>query len=219
MTRISACSVAALSVCILLSGAPELAAQHGETRVGGRLLYFSTNAESDEVEDSGSRIAFDSAWTLDFDTTWMLSQDFGLEWMITATNHSLDAVAGAFGGLDLGDVWIAESTLTLKYHVPMWGKWSPYAGLGVGGAYAFSSSVSDAAKEYDIHQLRSDLLSGVVVQAGVAYRYSRHWILNVDIKYAALSGDLRIKNESTTIYRVNTDLDPWIIGLGIAARF
>jgi outer membrane protein W len=214
------CAIAALCSSGLLASASPASAQQGETRVGARLLYVNTSAETAPVGDTGSSMVFDSAWTVELDTTWMLGQNLGLEWMITASRHSIDSRGGSLDGLDLGNLWIAESTLTLKYQVPMWGKWSPYAGLGVGGAYIFSSSVSDAAKAVGVHRVRSDLLSGAVVQVGVNYRHGRHWILSADIKYAGLSGDVRLKGEANaTTFWLDTDLDPWLVGIGAALRF
>jgi outer membrane protein len=140
--------------------------------------------------------------------------------MITASRHEIDSGGGTLDGLDLGRLWIAESTLTLKYHLPLWSKWSPYAGLGVGGAYVFDSSVSDAAREVGVYRVRSDLMSGAVLQVGVSYRHGSHWILSADIKYAGLSGDVRIKDQAdATTYRLDTDLDPWLVGIGAALRF
>lgn len=195
-------------------------AQQGEWRVGGRILYVGMGAETDPIAGTGSRIEFDTSWTVDFDATYMLGTNWGMEFMITTAPHDLTAVGGDLNGFDAGKVWVAESTITVNYHIPVWGKWKPYVGAGLGMAYLHSSDLSDGAQAIGVSDIRSDLLAGVTGQVGVTHRFSRYWMFNLDIKYNAASGDVRLTgDDGSTIDRVTTDLDSWLVGLGAAVRF
>ncbi len=200
----------------LLALATPAAAQQGEWRLGGRLLAARIDAETEPLAFFDTRIRSDDAWTGEFDATFMLDDDLGLEWMITTAPHDLRAVGGVLDGVDLGEVWIAQSALTLQYHVPLWGRVRPYVGVGLAGAWMHSSSITAAA----IDSVTSDVMSGFVAQVGVSYRQGRRWLLSFDIKVANTSGDVRLEDEQgTTTATVGIDLDPVLIGLGAAYRF
>jgi outer membrane protein W len=209
-----------IAVVSSLAAAPSATAQQGEWRIGGRLLSINTDAATEPVADAGSAIVFDASWSLDFDATYMVGTNWGLEWMLTTNPYDLEASGGAVAGLDVGETWVAQSTITLNYHIPLWGKWKPYVGGGLGLGFLHSSATSDAAEALDIHEIRSDLLAGAVGQLGVTYRAGQSWILSFDVKYSGASGDVKLENSAgDTVYSLATDLDSWLVGLGAAYRF
>jgi outer membrane protein W len=208
------------TVIALLAMVPATEAQQGEWRIGARLIRVVTNAETDPLPATGSRIAFDSATSVDFDATYLIDDNWATEIMLTTAQHGLEASGGNLDGLDLGWVWMAQATFTLQYHVPMWGKWRPYFGLGLGLAHLHNSSFNDTANSSGADALRSNLMTGVAAQAGVAYRYGKNWILTFDIKYNGASGDVRVQDvDGNTSDQLKTDFEPWIVGLGAAVRF
>jgi outer membrane protein W len=212
--------VIALAVVGTLGVTSSATAQQGEWRIGGRLLSISTGAATEEVADSGSEIAFDSSWSLDFDATYMVGTNWGIEWMLTTAPYDVEASGGDVRGLDIGETWIAQSTFTLNYHIPLWGKWKPYVGGGFGLGYLHSTTTTGAAEALDIHDIRSDLLAGAVGQVGVTYRAGRSWMLNFDVKYNGASGDVKVEDAAgDTVFTLKTDLDSWLVGLGAAYRF
>ena len=212
--------VTVLAIVGALGIASQTAAQQGEWRIGARLLSVNTDATTEQIVDPGSEIAFDSSWGLDFDATFMAGANWGIEWMLATEPHDLQASGGEVQGLDIGEVWLAQSTLTLSYHIPLWGKWKPYVGAGIGLGYLHSSSTTDAAEAVDIHDIRSDVFLGAVGQVGVTYRCGRSWMLGLDIKYNGASGDVKIKNvDGDTAYTLATDLDALLVGVGAAYRF
>lgn len=212
--------VIALAVVWSIGVASPTAAQQGEWRIGARLVSINTDATTEQIVDPGSQIEFDSSWSLDFDATYMVGANWGLEWMLTTAPHDLQASGGDVEGLDIGETWVAQSTLTLSYHIPLWGKWKPYVGGGIGLGYLHSSDTTDAAEAVGIHNITSDVLAGAVGQVGVTYRCSRSWMLSLDVKYNGASGDVKIESaDGETAYRLATDLDSWLVGLGAAYRF
>jgi outer membrane protein W len=212
--------ITTISVVGSLAIVPSAMAQQGEWRIGGRLLSINTDAATEPIGEAGSEIAFDASWSLDFDATYMVGTNLGLEWMLTTAPYDLEATGGEVAGLDVGETWVAQSTFTLAYHIPLWGKWKPYVGGGLGLGYLHSTTTSDAAEALDIHDIRSDLLVGAVAQIGVTYRAGRSWMLNFDVKYNGASGDVDLEDAAgDTVYSVATDLDMWLVGIGAAYRF
>jgi outer membrane protein W len=212
---IAGCIIAGI---LMITNAAE--AQQGEWRVGGRLLYVSMGAETDPLLDTGSRVEFDSSWTAEFDATYMLGTAWGMEFMLTTAPHDVAAVGGALDGFDIGEVWMAESTVTINYHVQLWGKWKPYVGAGLGMAYLHSSNLTAGTEAIGVDDIRSDLLAGIAGQIGITHRYNRYWMFSFDIKYNAASGDIRFTDDDgSTTERVGTDVNSWLVGLGAAVRF
>jgi outer membrane protein W len=208
-------------IAVLVIAGPGLAAaqQQGDWHLGGRLIYVDVDARSETVLDTTSRVTVDTAASLELDATYLLGHNWGLEFMITTANHDLGVIAGELDGLDLGSVWIAESTITLRYIIPLYGRWRPYVGAGVGAAYLHNSDPSDPAVDIGIDSIQSDVGFGFVAQLGVMHRLTQSWFLTFDLKWSQLPIDLKLKDGGTTIDTVETDLDPFIIGIGGAYRF
>jgi len=208
------------AVAGLLTLAPAATAQQGEWRIGGRIIGVNTTAESEAIPDSGSSIVFSSATTLDVDATYLIGDNWATEIMLTTAQHGLEADGGSLDGIGLGWVWMAQATCTLQYHIPLWGKWSPYIGLGLGLAHLHNSDLNDTAREQGMNKLRSNPMVGLAAQVGVAYRHRQSWIFTLDMKYNGVSGDIRTDGaDEETVYRLGTDFNPWIVGLGAAVRF
>jgi outer membrane protein len=195
------------------------AQQQGEWHVGGRAIFVDTDARSEPVLDSGSHLAVDSALSLELDGTYMLGHNWGLELMATAANHDLSGYSGTYDGLDIGSVWIAETTVSLRYIVPLFGSWRPYVGAGVAGAYFFESDTSDEAAALGIDSVESDFGYGFVGQIGLLHRFSDSWILTLDLKWIDLPIDVDLESSGPPLDTVAMDLDPVIVGLGAAYRF
>lgn len=212
--------ITTISVVGSLAIASSAAAQHGEWRIGARLLSINADATTEPIGDAGSEIAFDASWSLEFDATHMVGANWGIEWMLTTAPYDLQASGGEVQGLDIGETWVAQSTFTLTYHIPLWGKWKPYVGGGLGLGYLHSTTTTDAAEALDIHDIRSDLLAGAVGQIGVTYRAGPSWMLNFDVKYNGASGDVDLEDAAgDAVYTLKTDLDAWLVGIGAAYRF
>ena len=211
-------SLVSFAIVAMIAGAGVAGAQQqGEWHVGGRVVYIDTDARSEPVLDTGSRVTFDSAISLEFDTTYMLGHNWGLELMLTSAEHDLGAFAGEYDGLNVGSVWIGETTVTLRYIVPLLGSWRPYLGAGVAGAYFFESDTSDEASAID--SVESDFTYSYVGQIGLMHRIGDDWILTFDLKWLDLPVDVTLQSSGPELDTVETDLNPIIVGIGAAYRF
>jgi outer membrane protein len=209
-----------LLLCAVVTGAPSAQAQEqGEWRYGFRLINIGVDSTTETVFDTDSEITFDSKVSVDFDMTYMLGETWGMEWMITAAPHDVSVKSGIFDGLDMGSVWVGQTSLTFQYVFYLWGPWRPYLGAGFGLAYFITSDTSDAAEAVGVDRLKSDLGFGLVGQIGLAFRLNKRWILNFDMKYMHIPMDVELKNNDGDSATVDMDWNPLIIGLGAAARF
>jgi outer membrane protein len=211
-TALLCCAVAAMTT-------PAYAQEQGEWRYGFRLINIGVDSSTEKIFDTDSKVTFDSRVSADFDITYMLGQTWAMEWMITAAPHEVSVQSGIFDGLDLGSVWVSETSLTFQYVFSLWGPWRPYLGAGIGLASFITSSTSDAAEAIGVDDLKSDIGFGLVGQVGVAYRLNKTWMLNFDVKYFNIPLEVELKGNQGTSAKVEMDWQPLIIGLGGAARF
>jgi len=195
------------------------AQEQGTWRYGFRVIDIGIDANSDPILDSDSTISIDSSIFAEYDMTYMLGQNWGVEWMITASPHDVEVKSGIYDGLDLGSLWIAETTVTFNYMLPFWNRWRPYLGAGVSAAYFFGSDSSSAAEAIGVDKVKSDLGWGFVGQVGLAYRLNRSWILSLDVKWIDMPMDVELDGQDGSVVETTMDLDPLIIGLGGAVRF
>jgi len=209
-----------LAALAVLGTSRTVEAQAGEWRLGGRILTLDMNAETDPSFDNGPLIAFDGDLGLSVHTTHFLTETLALELTLASARHDVSTLGGSLGDLDLGTAWFTHSTATLQYRLSLMGPWQPYLGLGIGGTLVHNSTTSEAARVFDVYGISSDVVTGIVGQAGVAYRHGRRWIVSLDVKCGDASGTLRIKGgDDETTARLDFETRPWMIGLGAAYRF
>jgi outer membrane protein len=212
--------LATVAIVALTAGAGLAEAQQqGEWHVGGRAIFIDTDALSEPVLDSGSSLAVDSTLSLELDATYMLGHNWGLELMATAAPHDLSAYSGEYDGLDVGTVWIAETTLTVRYIVPLFGSWRPYLGAGIAGTFFFESDTTSEAGDLGLDSIESNFGYGFVGQVGLLHRYGDNWILTLDLKWLDLPVDVDLESSGPQLDTVEMDLDPLIVGIGAAYRF
>ncbi len=210
----------AVGLLLALLGASAVGAQEqGTWRYGFRVIGIDIDATSDPIFESDSTIGIDSSVFAEYDMTYMLGQNWGVEWMITASPHDVTVESGIYDGLDLGSLWIAETTATFNYMLPFWNRWKPYLGAGVSAAYFFASDPTTAAEAIGVEKVKSNVGWGFVGQVGLAYRLNRSWILSLDVKWIDMSIDVELDGQDGSVAEAPMDLDPLIIGLGGAVRF
>src|SRR3546814_6184074 len=60
---------------------------------------------------------------------------------------------------------------------------------------------------------------GVAFQAGFDYRLTDRWYFNADVKKILLNTDVTVTTSNGTVIRADTDLDPWVVGVGVGYKF
>ena len=202
-----------------LAAAGTAAAQTVEWRYGGRLLYLSTDATSDELGDTGYHFDVGSSLGLEFDAAVMFSNSFAAEFSIGGAAPRLKAVGGdCCPTIDAGRLWLVPLTATAQYHPQIYGPWYPYVGLGITWIVPLYS-LSDDLRAAGLNDVDFEGSLGLAAQAGFNYQMDNRWYLNFDLKYLGASLEARAKTDEEDIPTVTLDINPFVIGLGVGYKF
>jgi outer membrane protein len=179
-----------------------------------RARAISVMPEEDSTTTLGGSVTAGDQVVPELDLTYFLTDHWGLELIAAVTPHEMGVINSGAGNVDLDDVWLLPPTLTAQYHFNPHGDYRPYAGAGFGYIWYFDESngaVGDV--EYD------DGIS-YVLQAGMDIAIDDAWAFNVDVKKLFHQTDVTLKNNAGgVIGTADVDLDPWIVGVGLAYRF
>ena len=170
------------------------------------------NVSPDESSNTsiGGHVTADDAFTPEVDLSYFFTDHVAAELIAATSKHDMGAANTALGNLDLGDVWALPPTLTVQYHFNPYGTVRPYAGAGLGYIVWYNEDSGQVnAIDYD---------NGIAyaAQAGVDIALNEHWALNADVKKLWHNVDASINGGAVT---ADVDLDPWVLGVGVAYRF
>jgi outer membrane protein len=100
--------------------------------------------------------------------------------------------------------------LLLQYHINPNGRIRPYVGAGLGYMIYYGADKGAVAS--------IDYENGIsyALQAGVDIGIDEHWAVNLDVKKLFHNTNVTINGGAI---EADVDLDPWVIGAGIAYRF
>ncbi|MFZ2620494.1 MAG: OmpW family outer membrane protein [Alphaproteobacteria bacterium] len=174
-----------------------------------RMRALMVNPDEDSNTSIGGKIQADASITPEVDVTYFFTKNIAAELIAATTKHDMSAVNTTSGNLDLGDVWLLPPTLTMQYHFCPDSRVRPYAGAGVN--YTVFYNENDGG----VSSVEYENGFGTALQAGVDIGIDEHLAVNFDVKKLYLSTDAKVNGTVTA----NVDLDPWIVGAGMAYRF
>ncbi len=209
---------AVLVIMIAMLAMP-VAADAGDWIVRLRGISVNPDDSSEEIGDTGTRVAVDSAATIEVDVTYLFAKNFGFELIAATTGHDLAAYGGALGGADLGSVKVLPPTLVLQWHPFPAGMFDFYVGAGVNYTYFYSYDLSDDLAGLGVTDIKFSNSFGLAGDVGLNVYFGDHFHVNGDIKYIQIQTDADIKVGADTLDKVKTDINPWVIGLGVGYRF
>jgi outer membrane protein len=180
--------------------------------IRARLLGVVPDDDSSDITAIGGKAEVDNTITGDLDFTYFFTDNIAAELTLTISPHDVSAVNTSVGNIDLGDVSLLPPTLTLQYHFLPEGRFRPYVGAGINYTIFFDE---DAGAAKDVSY---DNAVGFALQAGIDIGIDDHWAINLDVKKVWLNTDVSVQALGTTVY-TDVDIDPWLLGLGIAYRF
>jgi outer membrane protein len=148
----------------------------------------------------------------EFDITYFFTPNLAAELILAVTPHDASVERTALGNVDIGSVWLLPPTLTLQYHFRPDAQFRPYVGAGVNYTVFFNEEEDNPV----INNIEYDSSFGGALQVGFDYGINKNWAWNVDVKKVWINTDVSINNGAV---RGDVDIDPWIVGTGIAYRF
>ena len=201
---------AAISTAMIVPLAA-VAKEAGDLLVRVRSVAFMTDTSgTTDVLGGSARTSDDFIPELDF--TYFLTKNIALELILATTVHTVEVKGSTSGDLDLGTVRFIPPVLTLQYHFLPDERFSPYVGAGIN--YLIVADHKTGRSANDVSYSNE---FGYAFQVGVDYRINDRWSVNADIKKVFVETDIHVNNG--TIRANGTELDPWVIGLGIGYKF
>ena len=184
-----------------------------------RAIGVMPNDSSQEIGETGSEVAVDDAYTLELDITYMFSKSLGLEVIAATTGHDLTAAGGALDGADLGSVKVLPPTATLQWYIVPEGMLNLYLGVGINYTLFYSYDLSADLAGLGVTDIGFDNSFGLAGNFGLNINLGDTWMLNADVKYIQITTTADIKTAEGTLDKVDVDINPWVIGLGVGFRF
>jgi outer membrane protein len=205
---------------VVLVAAAVVSAQNADWRIGGRVLYMTGGATSPEVGDTGAGLELGAGGGLEFDAVARFSEMFAAEFTIGVTVQPLTVIGDDLccGGIDGGWVWLVPLTALGQFHIPVYGKWDPYVGLGVAWTFPVDSLSSDI-KAVGVQKIDFQGTVGFAMQGGVNYTINNRWYANLDIRYLGVSLEARVTTDAGKLQPVDLEIEPWVLGIGFRYRF
>lgn len=198
------------AVVAALAG-PAFATDAGDWKVRLRGIGFLTDtAGTTNPLGGNARTSNDYKPELDF--TYFITKHIGAELILATTRHRVIVHNSSAGDLDLGSVWALPPVLTLQYHFNPDGVLNPYIGAGVNYTITYG-----AHRGGSVHNVSYSDEFGYAFQAGFDYNINKKWSVNLDVKKVFVSTNIKVNGGAITAG--GTNLDPWVIGMGVGYNF
>lgn len=203
--------VAAAGFVALGFGPPAMAAEAGDWLVRGG--FSSVAPKSDNGTLRLDRVAplppsemdIDDEVSFTFTVSYFLSQTWAVELLAAVPFTHEYEIQGT--GLH-GEVDHLPPTVSLQYHFPTTSMIKPYVGVGVNWTL-FSNEDINAPLDVDVEDS-----VGLALQTGVDFELADAWLLNLDVRYIEISGDLDVAGVNVGSVKI----DPWVFGVNLGYR-
>ncbi len=187
-----------------------------------RGLGILTDVDSDPIKPLLEGEAnVDNSVGAEIDFTYFFTENIASELVLGFAQHNVSARDTNIGAVleteqtdfDLGDVWLIPPTLSLQYHFLPDGKIRPYVGAGLNYTIFFEEN-----EGLFVNDTSYDNSFGYALQAGVDIGITEKFAFNIDLKKLYLETEAEVKALGET-FKTDVDIDPWLLGFGIAYRF
>ncbi|MCB1740356.1 MAG: OmpW family protein [Gammaproteobacteria bacterium] len=220
--------LAAATLVVAAAGVqPAAAIKQGDWLVRGRLAAVVPLDDSGVVNVGGAPLAgsgveVDTGFTLDIDFTYMFTNNIGAELLLDVTSkHDIDST-GTLAGVAPGTILTARAlppALILQYHFMPQQTFKPYLGVGLNYTKFIDAKPTDNGRAtLGLSGVDLDDSLGFVLQVGADYQINDRWYLNADLKYIDMD-TTATANSALGPIKVDVDVNPLVIGIGVGYRF
>jgi outer membrane protein len=217
---------------LALASTSAAAIEQGDWLVRGRIININPQEDSSDittpagvgVTGSSDIVKVDDAFTLDIDITYMFQKHWGAELLLDLSSKHNIAPKGALEAAlgtsnDIIESRVLPPSLILQYHFLPDGKFRPYAGAGFNATFFFDKKVTDTLTNAGVTDVSLDDSFGYTLQIGADYEISPDWFANVDVKYLNIKTTADLKTPTGLFGKVDVDINPVVVGVGIGRRF
>ena len=187
-----------------------------------RGLGVMTDVDSDPIHPTLEGEAdVDHSVGVEIDFTYFFTDNIASELVLGVAQHNVEAKNTNIGTVlgtdqtdfELGDVWLIPPTLLLQYHFMPDAKIRPYFGAGINYTIFFEED-----EGLFVNDTSYDNSFGYAFQAGMDIGITENFAFNIDLKKLFLETEAEVKALGGT-FKTDVDIDPWLLGAGIAYRF
>lgn len=185
-------------------------------RVGAGMVDPDSPVYSDSADDISAVV--DSATSLVFNGTYMMSRNWGFE-ILAAAPFSHDVKVGPAdlsSTVKIGEVKQIPPTFSFQYHFLPDGTFRPYAGLGLNYTMFYDETIDQAV--FPGASLSVDNSFGVAAQLGADIGLGEKWLLNFDFRYISIAPKATLF-DGTESDTVTLDINPFVYSLTVGYRF
>ncbi len=218
-------SVLLTTLSLTLLTGQAMAYEAGDWLIRGRIITVSPDDDSGNLYTGagtlGEGVKVNDDTVPELDITYMINPHWGLELILAYSQHDVDTrgVPAAIGLGQVIDTKVLPPTLTLQYHFSPDSNIRPYIGAGVNYTYFFDEEVTGVLDQSGA-RVKLDSSWGLAAQAGVDIAINADWFINFDLKYIDIDTKATFKGVNLVgTADINTDIDPWVYGIGIGRRF
>lgn len=200
-----------LAIAATLAFAPAAFAQDASDTAASKRFavvggYAHMKPKSDALDDAPGKTGFDGGGMPTLSGSWYATDNFAVElWGAADKSEQRMRVNGA----NVGSIKQQPVALSGQYHFGSAGQAiRPYVGLGY-----YESNVSD--EKLNGQHIGMSTPKGAIASAGADFNINERWFTRADARY--MKGDSDIKSGGAKIGEAQ--LDPWVVGVGVGARF
>ncbi|HMA87053.1 MAG TPA: OmpW family outer membrane protein [Desulfosalsimonadaceae bacterium] len=214
----------------LLLGGPLSAYAESDLPLTIRVRGLGVLPDDDSDTVAGGEATVDNSVGAEVDFTYFFTDNIASELVLGVAQHNvelrnsaLDDLSGlaVLDDVDLGDVWLIPPTLTLQYHFLPDGKIRPYVGAGLNYTIFFEENEGTVVLDTDY-----DDSFGYALQLGADIGITENFAFNIDLKKLYLETEAEVTvpgaavgGDAPATVKTDVDIDPWLLGFGIAYRF
>jgi outer membrane protein len=175
-------------------------------------LLFQNGQSGGNGSVQSLNIKAQNQWIPEFDVTYFFTKNIAAELVLTYPQQ-VNITSGS-GNTNVGKIAALPPSLLAQYHFTDLGAFKPYVGLGVNYTI-FGNRQNFPALGNSVTVNQSSL--GVVGQIGMDYMFDKNWGMNLDLKYATMSTEVKTVAGGTNLGTLT--LNPWMPAVGVTYKF
>lgn len=218
LTR-TAIALAVMGSCA--ASLPAHALEQGDILVRFGPTWVMPNDDSGDVKPlDNTGVSVSDGTSLGITFTYMLRDQIGLELLgALPFEHEIEGTDD-IDGLDIGTIEHLPPTLVMQYYFRPETNMRPYVGAGLNYTTFFNEEAdSDLEAIVGDTDISLDDSTGLAVMAGVDYDISENWFFNASLWYLDIETTAKLETENAGDLKVDVDIDPWVVMLGVGTRF
>ncbi|MCL1635645.1 outer membrane beta-barrel protein [Luteimonas sp. SX5] len=200
-----------IAVAATLAFAPAAFAQDASDSAASKRFavtggYAHMKPKSDALENAPGKTGFDGGGMPTLSGSWYATDNFAVE-LWGAADKSEQRVRA--DGANVGSIKQQPVAVSGQYHFGTAGQAiRPFVGLGY-----YESNVSD--EKLNGQHVGLTTPKGAIGTVGADFNINERWFTRADARY--MKGDADIKSGDVKVGEAQ--MDPWVVGVGVGARF